>query len=391
MTNKSIIDNIYLYMKAKGFYYDINTLYSLYLSLKTKPFVILSGQSGSGKTSLARLFSDALGANTKNGRFKFISVESNWDTPKRLMGYMNTDGKFVPGILTPFIQDAISNPEFPYFVCLDELNLSKPEEFMSPVLSAIETRDFNDEGKIVSEFIYDKTSFGSDLSSVYSYSGVYFPENLYIIATINSDDVSYDITNKVLDRANVIELKSDDISFEFIPEMNKTIEKYELIEVTNDFLKSEYLRLNDLKSDIEYLSQVSIELEKINICLKDIGSSISLRARDEILIYTFYSRKFSLLTDNECFDFTIMQKVLPKIKGSLKYIPTSLKKLYELTNYKDHSDNSDLTKSISKLNSTQNTKVKYQRSRNKISDMIRRFEIDGQTSFWLWVWKRLIW
>ena len=123
---------------------------NFYLSLKTKPFVILAGVSGTGKTKLVKLFAEALGATSANGQFNLIPVRPDWSDPSDLLGYKDLTGAFRPGRLAEVLVEASkeSNRNKPYFICLDEMNLARVEHYFSDLLSVIETQEWrNDENR----------------------------------------------------------------------------------------------------------------------------------------------------------------------------------------------------------------------------------------------------
>ncbi len=121
------IDKIKAYINHKGFYFPENLIENFYLSLKTKPFVILAGVSGTGKTKLVKLFAEAIGATSDNQQFTLIPVRPDWSDPSDLLGYKDLSGKFRPGKLTEVLIEASkpSNRHKPYFICLDEMNLAR--------------------------------------------------------------------------------------------------------------------------------------------------------------------------------------------------------------------------------------------------------------------------
>lgn len=129
------IEGIFEYINSKGFVYDEKLLKNFYLSLKSKPFVLLAGTSGTGKTRLVRLFAEAIGA-YGSGRYKQIAVKPDWSDSMDLFGHINLDNKFVPGAIIEFIKKAADDPDKPpYILCLDEMNLARVEYYFSDFLS----------------------------------------------------------------------------------------------------------------------------------------------------------------------------------------------------------------------------------------------------------------
>src|SRR5690606_20138928 len=133
-----LIEFIHLYITSKGFNYTLSNIKNLYLSIRSKPFVIISGISGTGKTKIVQLFAEAIGATESNGQFKLIPVRPDWSDSSELLGYIDLQGIFKKGPLTEMIEHAESNPELPHFVLLDEMNLARVEYYFSDVLSVME-------------------------------------------------------------------------------------------------------------------------------------------------------------------------------------------------------------------------------------------------------------
>ena len=143
--NHKKVQAIKAYIKSKGFNYAGSLVENFYLGLKSKPFVILAGTSGTGKTRLVRLFAEAIQA-----EYKLVSVRPDWSDSSDLFGHVDLNQKFVAGAIIDFVKQAELNPNKPYFLCLDEMNLARVEYYMSDILSAIETRRY-ESGMIITD------------------------------------------------------------------------------------------------------------------------------------------------------------------------------------------------------------------------------------------------
>ena len=106
LTNKQLISHIHSYIKSKGFYYTEEEVINLFLSLKTKPFVILSGISGTGKTKIVQWFAESVGATEENGQFVLIPIRPDWNDGSDLLGYTDIKGILYEGPLTKAILQA---------------------------------------------------------------------------------------------------------------------------------------------------------------------------------------------------------------------------------------------------------------------------------------------
>lgn len=144
LDQQSIIDHVSSYIQSKGFFYEKKDLVNFFLSLKTKPFVILSGISGTGKTKIVQWFAESLGATEENGQFTLIPVRPDWSDSSDLLGYVNLQGEFQERPLIKVLENADANPNRPYFVVLDEMNLARVEYYFSDFLSVIESRKWKD-------------------------------------------------------------------------------------------------------------------------------------------------------------------------------------------------------------------------------------------------------
>ena len=351
MTIKEQVAAIRKYIEAKGFNYDGSLIENFYLGLKSKPFVILAGTSGTGKTRLVRLFAEAIKA-----EYKLVSVRPDWSDSSDLFGHVDLNQKFVPGAIIDFVKQAELNPTKPYFLCLDEMNLARVEYYMSDILSAIETRRY-ESGMIITDPVVSSANYGNDIFSAGKYGKVILPGNLYIVGTVNMDETTFPFSKKVLDRANTIEFSYVDLLS--MPSFSTaTADK---ITVTNEFLVSKYITLNDCDAaDREYIGSVCTMLSRINAILEIANAHIGYRVRDEIVFYMLNNREADLLDDKVAFDNQIMQKILPRVQGSSESIKTMLGELLKICESE-----------------------KYEASAKKINFMIKRYEEDGFTSYWL--------
>lgn len=377
-----INQQIHKYINSKGFIYNDKDLNNFYLSLKTKPFVILAGVSGTGKSKLIKLFANAIGANSENGQYNVISVKPDWNDSTELFGYKNINDEFIPGQLTKIIHEASKDENInkPYFVCLDEMNLARVEYYLSEYLSIIESREFKGE-KIETDQLFIDEDKGKEIKKNNEYSGLRIPENLYIIGTVNMDDTTFSFSRKVLDRANTIEFSDVDLE-----NLDFGQAECEPINLENSFLKTNFINIKEsLDNDEDFVKEVNKKIVTINDILKKGNKNFGYRVRDEIVFYMLENNIVKLLDEDIAFDFQIMQKILPTITGS----ESAVKKiLIDLFNYCIKSNDGEVDKV---LNGTlyishcekelESKSIRYRKSAEKILMMLRRYD-DGFTSFW---------
>lgn len=356
---KDVLNNIKNYIFARGFDYPDGLIENFYLSIKSKPFVILAGTSGTGKTRLVKLFAEAISA-----EFKLVSVRPDWSDGTDLFGHTDLNGNFIPGPVCSAFDVAISNPKKPVFLCLDEMNLARVEYYLSDFLSVIESREKKN-GRIITEQI---AQYKNGL-----------PENLYVIGTVNMDETTFPFSKKVLDRANTIEFNFVDL----IPKQ-RTGDSFEPQDLPNSFLCTSYLILAaEYAKDQEFIDTICTELQTLNGKLAKANSHIGFRVRDEIVFYMLNNKEAGGLLDfDEALDNEIMQKILPRIQGSSAAIKSLLIDIFKFCMKNESGIDAD-TGNVGEQMSRVAGNARYPESAKKVSYMMKRFENDGFTSYWL--------
>ena len=183
--------------------FDNEDIRRLHVALKTKPFVILAGLTGSGKSSLTRLYAEAVGANSANGQFRRVAVRPDWIDQSEVLGFVNPiSQRFVPGWLAETIRRCERSRDRLHFVLLDEMNLAPVEQYLAELLSAMEeARSGGDDVRLPlysrGEEPVNADEWPPDLS---------YPDNLIIVGTVNVDETTRPLSERVIDRANVLHL-----------------------------------------------------------------------------------------------------------------------------------------------------------------------------------------
>lgn len=359
------------------------------MAIKTKPFILLAGISGVGKSRLVRTLAyktcieGELQYPERPGNFELIKVKPDWLDSSELMGYTTQRSGSLRYNVTPFIRFIVKAWRYqhvPFFLCLDEMNLARVEQYFAEFLSILETRRF-DEGRLYSDpficrediqlYNEEDDSFwkkiGSErdelLCQQFLLSGITIPPNLIVIGTVNVDETTHSFSRKVFDRAMTIEMNEVD--------MNKGVEvmendwQYPEKYFSTAFLPGQLQDVNEAYNTNPAAGRKILnELEEINTLLLNSSFRFGYRARNEILIYCIYNGE--LLPSGTplrkwlytCLDEMIMMKILSRIEGNEKKCSVVIKNLLE------------------KLGST------YPESYKKLLQMQVQLNNNGYTSFW---------
>jgi len=360
MSPQEALPRIKEYIAAKGFSYPEGLIENYWLSLKSKPFVILAGTSGTGKTRLVRLFAEAIGAG-----YHLVSVRPDWSDGSDLFGHTDLNGTFHPGPVCAAFDEAIKEPDKPVFLCLDEMNLARVEYYLSDFLSVIESRR--------------KAGNRVSTDGIAQY-GEGIPDNLYVVGTVNMDETTFPFSKKVLDRANTIEFSYVDLT----PDFEAARGQAEALALSNSFLRTEYLVLTaDCAEEESFVKKVCGELQEINDILKKANAHVGYRVRDEIVFYLLNNEKAGkLLKYEQAMDNEIMQKILPRIQGSSMAVKTLLMDLFKFCMGSGGGLDAD-SGNVGEQMKNAAESARYPESAQKIGYMMTRFEDDGFTSYWL--------
>ena len=264
-----------------------NTLFAI---IKTKPFILLAGLSGTGKTrlvkELAYLFCPKqLQSDQSPGNYQLIKVKPNWHDSSDLIGYESRINKpqYIITDFIRFIAKAWLHPESPFFLCLDEMNLAPVEQYFAEYLSILETR-FWQEDKLRSEsFVspsifnkYDEDEFweelqveNDDIKMQFKEIGLTMPRNLIVMGTVNMDETTFSFSRKVL-IGNVTEINEIDLSSVWtIAPTSGNIQKHRMtLMVIPNYTHGYHVadKIGSLKDEIiKYLNEVNNELENTRL------------------------------------------------------------------------------------------------------------------------------
>ena len=354
--NSFMINKVVTSILSTGLIYSPTLIKRIAYSLMAKPFVILSGLAGSGKTQLALAFAKCLSENVEE-QVCTVSIGADWTNREPLLGYpnaLNKDEYVKPesGVLQ-LLMRANDDPSKPYFLILDEMNLSVVERYFADFLSAMESGEKiklwdNEAGNVPKE--------------------IELPKNVFIIGTINVDETTYMFSPKVLDRANVIEFKiaADEMDNYLGKKVNINLEKAysACADMAVDFVNKANSQVEKDEKNKDVLLSFFKELKKVN-------AEFGYRTVNEISRYLHFAD--GDLEDDSAIDTAILQKLLPKLHGSRKKLVPVLTSMWQ------RCLNDGVTKEIdTEFNATD---FKYPESAEKIQRMYNAVVDNGFTSF----------
>lgn len=343
----------------------------LLTAMRTKPFLLLAGISGTGKSRIVKQMAfescpdiPALRSDkTAPGNYELIEVKPNWHDSSELLGYESEIGG-PHYVVTPFVRFLVKSmryPDVPFFVCMDEMNLAPVEQYFAEFLSVLESRKLLSDGTITSEPLIKADIFSKyadqlhrdlDITDTETYKAVYdrlkndglrLPSNLIVVGTVNMDETTHQFSRKVIDRAMTIEMNIEDAEtpFKNFFEGGDALHYYDNPQPKDLFLPkvvqaSEALSILSAE-DAAYLKEhVPGLLHSLNSALNGTPFKIAYRVQNELILYFFSLREENpdeaaeaLLA--QAMDAILMMKVLPRIEGDEDLLDKPLKALAQFT------------------------------------------------------------
>ena len=353
--------------------------YHFYIeAIKSKPFLLLAGISGTGKSRIVREFAFKSCPNylqdkdgTTPGNYCMIEVKPNWHDSTELLGYYSRLGN-KPGYqftkFVKFLVKAKMYPDVPFFVCLDEMNLAPVEQYFAEILSILETRKvvIGEDGNktIKTEAIIDAEHFKA-LGKIGGFApnftdrdiymklydidtendidetvgkrtdlkteGLTLPDNVVIIGTVNMDDTTHQFSRKVIDRAMTIEMNGGNLrnmfggskNLEYLP--NKEQQKWQKAFIRRYVTADEVLEAH---SDVakELVEKLPAQLEEINKALKGTPFEVSYRVLNELTIMVGVMLDEGMDLDDaiaQSVNNILLMKILPRIEGDAEMFALS--------------------------------------------------------------------
>lgn len=367
--------------------YEIRSKDILYIiALRTKPFLLLAGISGTGKSQKVQelaFMTCPKGSlreegGTTPGNYCLVEVKPNWHDSTELLGYYSAlSGKYELTDFIRFVYKATQYKDVPFFLCLDEMNLAPVEQYFAEFLSVLETRK-NVGDEILTQYLLSKDRFSNcelqkkvlvkedgdiiegdkqyKMEFLYSEkdteiikylkeNGLTLPDNLFVIGTVNMDDTTHQFSRKVIDRAFTIEMNGGKMSEMFTPE-SRTLLEYRDDPIPLEVFKSQFVRAYEVFDDARFAkyqdvistripellgdSDGTAVVDSINGVLNDTPFRVSYRVQNELVIYLSTLIERANFPEPEQIEGLIgeatlailLEKILPRIQGEQKQLET---------------------------------------------------------------------
>ena len=387
--------------KEKGLEENITTKEASFFrpyitAIKSKPFLLLAGISGTGKSRIVRELARACWEEDsdeykaqKPKNFEMVQVKPNWHDSSELIGYVSrVSGKaeFVAGDFLKFVAKAWEDQDTPYFICLDEMNLAPVEQYFAEYLSVVESRKCGEDGVVTTDPILKKedaewyfnltAEITSDdkVRTRFNEDGISIPKNLIVVGTVNMDETTFSFSRKVLDRAMTIEMNEVDLHGG-LTKRHESIGKLGNAELVGSAVEGV-----DVYDDNTDVCDTALGyLQKVNDVLEGTPFKIAYRTRNEFLLYVVNNLPYNKDKNGNdlpqgyviarALDEITSMKILSRIEGDDTKVKDSLLDALSQTitdGLNTLTDQDHLVKSVSVA---------------KLEEMKNRLQ-SGYTSFW---------
>lgn len=393
---------------------EISSLYRPFITaIKSKPFLLLAGISGTGKSRIVRELARACWEkdseeykSQKPSNYEMVQVKPNWHDSSELIGYVSRiDGeKFVAGEFLKFIARAWENLDTPYFLCLDEMNLAPVEQYFAEYLSVVESRKADENGNVTTDpILKSKEQWFFDLTAKltqdeevcqrFNSEGISIPQNLIVVGTVNMDETTFSFSRKVLDRAMTIEMNKVDLDggleskFEPIGKLS-----------SNELIGTAVEGIDIYEGNRANCDTVISYLKAINDRLEGTPFKVAYRTRNEFLLYVVNNLPYnkddegkeigSELVIARALDEITSMKVLSRIegdeskvtKGFLEGLEQTIKEQLKAV-ATDYNFIAEAVQEENKEDEEGKTNIQSI-SLAKLAEMKKRLVNSGYTSFW---------
>lgn len=372
---------------ASGFVYEPWQIAAFVSAIRTKPFVILAGITGTGKSKLPELVAQFTG-----GCERTIPVRPDWTDSADVLGYLDLEGHFRPGAVLVVARNAADDRDRQWFCVVDEMNLARVEQYFAEVLSRMEKRRPADGGGYESDPLLSLLLGSQDDG----WSKVALPSNLAIVGTVNMDEASHTFSRKVLDRAFTLELSNVDLgAWGVQPDLEPSDDHPSWpSSAWHPRAVSLSSFVDATESDRAEVGRVIEALAQANAYLSAAQLQVGYRARDEVALFVLHASdvRGSFQDRNgdpvDPLDLALQMKILPRIVGGSAPIRHALRRLLGWaaggTGEDDDATADELTEQWKKSGFPPSLPdSRFPHTAARLCVMWDRLVTEGFTSFWL--------
>lgn len=322
------VERVVKFVSDSGFVFDPWQVAAYISAVRTKPFVILAGISGTGKTRLPELVAAATGA-----KIVAVPVRPDWTDSSDLIGYERLDGTFMPGPLLMLAAEAEQNPGSQFFILLDEMNVARVEYYLAEVLSRLEQRQRVASGGFSSAPLLPPADPSALKDPAASWRGVGLPSNLCVVGSVNMDETTHGFSKKVLDRSFVIEFSDVDLR-----QVGVAVSGTPQLWSAVDWQQAALTLAEHSQAGAPVVTDVIETLSTLNEILSPIQLQVGYRVRDEVAMFCLVAQEcaasFTTTTAGtvDALDLAVAMKVLPRLQGGGASIKKALAELKEWSN-----------------------------------------------------------
>jgi hypothetical protein len=316
------LEDLIRHIDGRGWVYEPWQLAQYVAAVRTKPFLILAGITGTGKSRLPRLVAEATGGSTD-----LVPVRPDWTDSSEVLGYVDLEGVFRPGAVLEVASRAVSTDDVHHTLIIDEMNLARVEHYFAEILSRIEDRRRTTDGRFASPPLIRTDLRKADAE----WAGVYLPANLALAGTVNMDESAHGFSRKVLDRAFTMELSEVDLTagIQPVPDGAPAAATWPV-----DAWFPRATRLSELPSlapsGTALIGTAVKALQDVNRILTPVQLQVGYRARDEVALFVLHASEiggaFRTSTGERVdpLDLALQMKVLPRIAGGSSAVRRAL-------------------------------------------------------------------
>ena len=309
---------------ASGLRLSRDLVSSFVAAIAAKPFVIITGQSGSGKTQLAMRFGEWVGSDFHGrSRSLVVPVRPDWTGPEYLFGYpdalRSAPGKevwAVPDALE-FVLRAAEEPDDPYVLVLDEMNLAHVERYFADFLSGVESRR---------PILPALTRVDGEWVGVEGSGRLALPRNLIVIGTVNVDETTYLFSPKVLDRAFTFEFRTAATDLDPALRRPTPVDQGPVVHrqtIVRSIVDDNWQHTNAHPS-VDTLAEHLVLLHSL---LAQSGHEFGHRVLYEALRYAAFLYATGVEDRWSVLDWIMLTKLLPKVHGTRARVETELREM----------------------------------------------------------------